>query len=146
MEPPQALIERMRNAGSHAERPQGIGEQFSSQRQMAFESLRKQLQLSDEEWAVVKPRLQAVYDLVRPVPSFGRESPNPAGPVEQKSRELRELLANKDAKAEEIKAKLTAFRSAKEQERQDLVKARQSLRQLMTIRQEALLVLNGLLD
>jgi Spy/CpxP family protein refolding chaperone len=69
-----------------------------------------------------------------------------AGPVEQRTRELREVLADKEAKPEEIKAKLTAFRAAKEQARQELVKARQDLRQLMTLRQEAVLVVNGLLD
>lgn len=77
---------------------------------------------------------------------FGRAEARTLNPVEEKSRDLRELLANKEAKAEEIKARLTALRGAKEQERQDLVKARQSLRQLMTLRQEAVLVLNGLLD
>jgi hypothetical protein len=56
------------------------------------------------------------------------------------------LPADEGAKPEEIKAKLTALRAAKEQARQDLVKARQDLRQLMTLRQEAVLVLNGLLD
>jgi hypothetical protein len=146
MEPPQALIERMRNAGGHAGPPQGISEQFARQRQMAFENLRNQLQISDQEWPVVKPRLQVVYDLVRPVPSFGRQSAQPATPVEQRSGELREVLGNKDAEAEEIKARLTALRAAKEQARQELVKARDSLRQIMTLRQEALLVLNGLLD
>jgi outer membrane protein TolC len=48
--------------------------------------------------------------------------------------------------AEQIKAKLAALRAAKQKAAQDLATARQSLRQLMTLRQEALLVLNGLLD
>ena len=42
--------------------------------------------------------------------------------------------------------KLAALRAARQKAAQDLVTARQSLRQLMTLRQEALLVLNGLLD
>lgn len=146
MEPPKALMELMQNAGSDAGRPQAISEHFAWQRQMAFENLRNQLQISDQEWPVVKPRLQAVYDLVRPVPSFGPGNAQPRTPVEEKSRELREVLGNKDAKGEEIKARLTALRAAKEQSRQELVKTRQELRQIMTLRQEAVLVLNGLLD
>jgi len=45
-----------------------------------------------------------------------------------------------------INVKLTALRAAKEKARQELAAAQQSLRQLMTIRQEAVLVLNSLLD
>jgi hypothetical protein len=41
---------------------------------------------------------------------------------------------------------VTAFRAAKEKANQQLAGARQSLRQLMSLRQEAVLVLNGLLD
>lgn len=142
MEPPEALIERMRNGGG----PQGMAEQFARQRQMSFENLRDQLQISDQEWPVVKPRLQTVYDLVRPLPSFGPRNAQPATPAEQRSRELRELLRDEAAETEEIKAKLTALRVAEEQVRQELVKAQANLRQIMTLRQEAVLVLNGLLD
>ncbi len=67
-------------------------------------------------------------------------------PGRAQGRELREVLGDKDAKADEIKAKLTALRAAKEQSRQELVKARENLRQIMTLRQEAVLVLNGLLE
>jgi len=47
---------------------------------------------------------------------------------------------------DQIKTKATALRVAKERTAQELGKARQNLRQVMTLRQEALLVLNGLLD
>jgi hypothetical protein len=146
MEPPQALIDRMRNAGSAAGGPGAMSEHFAQQRQMAFDNLKNQLQVSDEEWSVIKPRLQVVYDLVRPVPSFGPESVQPASPVDQKKRELREILSNKDAAADQVKAKLTALRAAQLAAVQELTKARQNLRQIMTLRQEATLVLNGLLD
>jgi len=66
--------------------------------------------------------------------------------VEQRSRELREVLHDDKAAVGQIKAKLTALRAAKERTAQELAKARQALRHLMTVRQEALLVLNGLLD
>jgi hypothetical protein len=42
--------------------------------------------------------------------------------------------------------KLAALRAAKQKAAQDLATARQNLRQLMTLRQEAQLVLNALLD
>jgi hypothetical protein len=147
MEQSRIFSERMRNAGSMEERAKIMEERAAADRRRAVDDLKDQLGVSDEEWSVVKPRVEAVYHLVHPQrQGLGRPEARALSPVEQKSRELRELLANKDAKAEEIKAKLTAFRSAKEQERQELVKARQSLRQLLTLRQEAVLVLNGLLD
>jgi len=46
----------------------------------------------------------------------------------------------------EIKAKPGALRAAKEKARRALASARQNLRQVMIVRQEAVLVLNGLLE
>jgi predicted negative regulator of RcsB-dependent stress response len=66
--------------------------------------------------------------------------------VEQRSSELRELLRKEGSEADQIKAKLTALRAAKGKEAQELATAKQSLRQLMSLRQEAELVLSGLLD
>jgi hypothetical protein len=66
--------------------------------------------------------------------------------LERRSRELRELLRDDTAGADQIKVRLTAFRAAKEKANQQLAGARQTLRQLMTLRQEAVLVLNGPLD
>jgi hypothetical protein len=76
---------------------------------------------------------------------MGKNEP-PKTELEQRSRELRELLRDDAAGADQIKAKLTAFRAAKEKTARELAGARQSLRQLMSLRQEAVLVLNGLLD
>jgi len=142
----KAFIEQMQNAGNGAGRPQAISEQFALQRQMAFENLRSQLRVSEQEWPVVKPRLQAVYDLVRPTfQMLGRNEP-PKTELEQRSRDLRELLQADKAETDQIKAKLTAYRAAKEKANQQLAAARQSLRQIMNLRQEAVLVVNGLLD
>ncbi|OHB64352.1 MAG: hypothetical protein A2Y77_00110 [Planctomycetes bacterium RBG_13_62_9] len=66
--------------------------------------------------------------------------------MEQRSEELRELLRDEKAPAEQIKAELTALRAAKEEANRELITARQNLRQVMTVRQEAQLVLHGLLD
>jgi hypothetical protein len=55
-------------------------------------------------------------------------------------------VQDQKAPGDQIKARLTALRAAKERAVQQLINARQGLRQLLTLRQEALLVLNGLLD
>jgi chromosome segregation ATPase len=146
MEQSNAFSERLRNADSMEERQQIMNEQMAWQRQRAFEDLKEQLGISDKEWPVIKPRLQAVYNLVHPVSQMMGKNEAPKTELEQRSRDLRELLRDEGAAADQIKANLTAFRAAREQAAQELSKARQSLRQLMSLRQEAVLVLNGLLD
>jgi chromosome segregation ATPase len=146
MEKADAFSERMRNATSAEERRQIMHEQMVWQRQQAIESLKGELRVSDGEWPVVKRRLQVVYDLVRPLrPMMGRDE-QPKGELEQRTRELRELLREDTPATDQIKAKLAALRAAKERANQELAQARQSLRQIMNLRQEAVLVLNGLLD
>jgi hypothetical protein len=66
--------------------------------------------------------------------------------VDTAAEALQTTLSNTEATPEDIKAKLTAFRSAKEKAKQELAKAQQDLRQVLTLRQEAQLVLMGMLD
>ncbi len=146
MDQSRAFFERLRNAGSPEERTKIMEERSAWERSRAIADFQGQLGVSDPEWAVIRPRLEAVYDLVHPAQQFGRGDARPMAPVEQKKSELRQLLANQDALPEQIKGALTALRTAKEKARQDLAKARQDLRQLMTVRQEAVLVLGDLLD
>jgi len=115
-------------------------ERALSEHQKAIADLKEQLRVSDKEWAVVKPRIEKVYDLVHPAPQMGVENNQKRSEVEPRSRELRGLLREEGAAAEQIKARLTALRAAKEKVTQELAAARQNLRQ------EAVLVLNGLLD
>jgi len=139
--------ERMRNASSEEERAKIMEERGAWERTRAIEDIRGQLEVADQEWSVLKPRVEAVYKLVHPQPQFGGPgNMGPMSPVDRSKGELRQMLANKDAPADQIKAKLTALRVAQEHSRQELTKARQNLRQLLTLRQEAALVLNGLLD
>lgn len=142
----RALFERMRNAGSPEEQAKIMAERRAQDRARTVEGYKGQLGVSDTEWTIIKPRVEAVYDLVHPVVQFGRGEARPTTPVDQARSELRRLLADKDATADQIKAGLTALRGANEKVRQDLAKARQDLRQLMTVRQEAVLVIGGLLD
>lgn len=146
MEQSRAFGERMQNASGPEEMRKIMEEQANQHRTRAVEDLKGQLGVSDQEWAVVRPRVEAVYDLVHPRYQSVRGPGLPSSPVDQRIRALREVLADKEAASEKIKVALTALRAAKEQTRQELVKARQDLRQIMTLRQEAVLVLNGLLD
>ncbi|HSW01016.1 MAG TPA: hypothetical protein VLI39_12635 [Sedimentisphaerales bacterium] len=139
--------ERMRDAGSDEERTRIMEERNAWERARAIEDIRGQLEVAEAEWSVLKSRVEAVYKLVHPQPQFGGAgNMGPMSPVDRSRNELRQMLASKDASADQIKAKLTALRVVQEQSRQELTKARQNLRQLLTLRQEAALVLNGLLD
>ena len=147
MEQSRVYFERMRDAGSDEERTRIMEERAAWERTRAIEDIRGQLEVAEAEWSVLKPRVEAVYRLVHPQPQFGGPgNMGPMSPVDRSKNELRQILANKDASADQIKAKLTALRVAQEHSRQELTKARQNLRQLLTLRQEAALVLNGLLD
>jgi chromosome segregation ATPase len=141
----EALFERMRNAKGD-ERIKIMAEDRAQRQRQAIDDLKGQLGISDTDWAAVKPRIEAAYNLVHPPQMFGPNTGQPNTEVQQRSDQLRELLRDEKAAAEQIKSKLAAYRSAKEKVGRDLVTARQNLRQVMTLRQEALLVLNGLLD
>ena len=147
MEKTREFSERMRNAGSQEERVRIMAERDAWERTRAVDDLKKQLEVSDTEWAVIRPRVEAVYNLSHPQPQFGGPgNMRPMSPVDRSRNELRGVLSDKNASAEQIKGKLTALRAAQVNANQELAKARQNLRQILTLRQEATLVLNGLLD
>jgi hypothetical protein len=67
-------------------------------------------------------------------------------PVRDALTALNTTLQNKDASADEIKEKLTALRDARAKAKDDLTKAQQDLQSVLTQRQEAVLVTQGMLD
>jgi len=146
MEQFKAFSERMRDA-SPEERMKTMEERRVQEQRRAIEDFKDRLCVSDKEWAVVKPRIEKVYNLMHPLPQMRTANERPKSEVEQRSSELRELLRKKEGTAvDQIKARLTALRAAKQKTVQELVTAKQDLRQLMTLRQEAELVLRGVLD
>ena len=67
-------------------------------------------------------------------------------PVAQAVRDLQETLANKDATNDQVKSKLTALREAKTKAQQELKAAQDELKELVAARQEATLVVMGVLE
>jgi peptidoglycan hydrolase CwlO-like protein len=146
------------------------GQRFNREemQRMMAERLKETLEVSDEEWTVFEPRITKVLTLSQQSGGFGGMGMMMRGrrggfgqgapggdaqaqqqeltPVEKSTQELQTLLDNKDAKPEEIKAKLTTYRDAREKARQELVKAQKELREIVSVRQEAQLVLMGLLN
>ena len=126
--------------------------------------MKEQLGTTDEEWKVLAPKIEKVQAAQRNSRGGGGfggfggrggggggnrdrggDSEN-ASPVSKASRELRTALENKDTPAEEITKKLTALREAREKGRAELAAAQKELKEVLTARQEAVLVTFGMLE
>lgn len=149
---------------------------FAQMRQRFLDRMKEMLGATDDEWKTLQPKIEKVQQLQRESsgmrgmfmmfgpgpggpppggpggpggpppggPGFGGDQP--PSPVMQKMQDLRTTLDNKDAKPEEIKAKLQALRDARAQAKADLTKAQDDLRDLLTTRQESVLVMMGILE
>ena len=140
-------------------------------RQQAAQRMKQDLGASDEEWQVIQPRLDKVSTLSRDLRAggtmFGRDGRSGRGPggdrgpgdnrppggsdrpqsdVQQKQAELQKVVQNKDATADQINAALAAYRQARAKAKADLEKAQKELQEVLTVRQEALLVSRGTLE
>ena len=98
-----------------------------------IDDLKEQLGVNDEEWSVLKPALEKL-------------TTRPEQPATDPVDDLRKVLENKEATAEEIKAKVTAVRDQHTKRDADRKAAREAVRELVTPRQEAILITQGLLD
>jgi hypothetical protein len=154
----------------------GGGRRFdpSQFRQQMMDRIKQEMGATDDEFAALQPKIEKVMQLNRDANGGGMggmmgrrnrggnngggasgatASPNTQDPnapqpsaVQQAQRDLRTTLDNKDAKPEDIKAKLDALRDAKSKAKDDLTAAQKDLQSLLTQRQEAVLVMMGLLN
>ena len=133
-------------------------------RQRMEERLKEELGASDDEWKALQPKIEKVMELERDANGgrrgmFGRgrrggpggdqatPTPTPpSSPVQEKAQALQKVLDNKDAKPEEVKSALQAYRAARADAKQQLAKAQDDLRGLLTARQESVLVMFGMLE
>jgi len=133
-------------------------------RKMMMERFKEALAASDEDWKVLGPRIEKVQGLSsqlrggrtmfamfarrgpRRETTEGTEATREQTEVEKALSGLVTVLENEEAEAKEIKEKLTALREAREKVKEELAKAQAELREIVTVRQEAQLVLMGLLD
>ncbi len=134
-------------------------------RQRIMERYREQLGVKDDaEWKVLETRIAAVMEARREVGVGGRGFGGPPrgrggdrgdrggddrrrfGGEPSPEVEALEKAIEADASAEEIKSKLAAYRQAREAKEAKLEKARQELRQVLSVKQEANAVLMGLLE
>lgn len=126
-------------------------------RERRLNQIKEQLGSTDDEWKVLQPKIEKVMEAQMAGfggGGFGRRGGGGGGggdnapqtPIAKASADLRQTLENKDAPADEIKTKLAALREARAKVRADLEAARKDLKEVLTQRQEAVLVTNGMLE
>jgi hypothetical protein len=133
-------------------------------RQRMMDRYKEMLGVTDEEWKALLPKLEKVMTAQRESRSagmgfFGPGGRGPGGErgpggdsnvnqsaLAKATSDLRTTMEDKSASAEDIGKKLTALRQAKEKARADLAAAQKDLKELLTQKQEAALVLAGMLE
>ena len=81
-----------------------------------------------------------------PKPIGGPPNKAPGNESHAEAQALHKTLQSADATTDDIQAKLTALRAARQRKDEEIKQACEELRQLLTIRQEATLVMMGILD
>jgi len=133
-----------------AQPPRPRGEPGQGRERM-LNNIKEQSGATDEQWKTLAPKVEKVMALQRELRgSMGGRGGDAATPPESKlaqaQRDLRAALENKETPAAEITQKLTAYREAREKAREELKVLQKDLKDGTTPRQEAVFVLNGLLD
>jgi len=140
---------------------------------MISDGLKQQLEISDDEWTVIGPKVMNIlsFSMQTRVGGsmrmfMGRSGrPGGQGGADTQDRrrnrmpgmfgesaaddgmpELQKLLEDKNADPKMIKQQVTKVRKAKEKSQRELASAKKELRELLTVRQEAILISMGLLD
>lgn len=119
-----------------------------------MERVKASLEVSEEEWEVLRPKIDKVrsfrMNAQRTGMGRGRRNGSPETvditPMQKASRELNEALSNKESSPKDIAAKLAALREARKKNEGELGEARKQLKELLTQKQEAHLVLMGILE
>ena len=127
-------------------------------REQQMTRMKESMGATDDEWKVLQPKIEKVMTAQRAMFAgrFGggrggrggdaAADNTPQTPIAKASSELRATVQNKDASADEIKAKLAAYREARDKARAELQAAQKELKEVLTQRQEAVLVNSNMLD
>jgi hypothetical protein len=136
-------------------------------RERAMTQLKERLGATDDEWKVLSPKVEKVMTAQRESRGGfgfggfggggggrgqggggggGGGDQQPTTALGKASLDLRTTLENKDAPPETISKKLAALREAREKARKDVADAQKELKEVLTQRQEAVLVVNGMLE
>jgi hypothetical protein len=128
---------------------------FAQIRQQFAERIKEMLGTPDDEWKVLQPMIEKVQQLQReafprgmgPGGALGGPDANqPQSAAQVAAGALRTLTDNDKAVPADIKTALDAVRKFRAKAKADLSAAQEELRAVLTSRQEATLVLLGMLE
>ena len=136
------------------------GGNFQDFMQRMNDRLKTSLKVTDEEWTVLKPLVEKVQTAQREAGAgrgFGGRGGGPGGgadpnapadtrPGAAESAALRTAVESDSTSADDLKAKLAAVRAVRKKGAADLAVAREELKKVVTVRQEAVLVSMGILE
>jgi hypothetical protein len=123
-----------------------------------MDNIKEQLNPTDDEWQVLQPKIDKVMTAQREARSgqglFRRPGGGGGGggggtddsAVAKATQDLRDTLDNKDSTPDTITQKLKALRDARTQAQTNLQSAQKDLKDVLTQRQEASLVMMGILE
>jgi hypothetical protein len=159
-----------RGGGPNAGGPGGPGGPGAFRQQMA-DRIKTALGATDDEWKVLQPKVEKIttlnMDLRRgamqgmggrggrnrgqggadQAQTTGTADQQPQPTALQKAQTaLQTVLDNKDSKPADIKTALSSYRDARAKVRADLEKAQKDLRDALTARQEAQMVMMNILE
>jgi hypothetical protein len=139
-------------------------------RQRMMDRIKEQLAPTDDEWKVLQPKIEAAQKQSmearmsgfggggrrggtgggggnNPAPAATADAPaQPQSDVQVKTAALRTLMENKEADPKAIAEKVKELREAKEKSKVELKKTQDELREIVTPRQEAQLILLQILE
>jgi hypothetical protein len=127
---------------------------------MMSDRLKQSLEISDEDWKAIEPLVSEVQKQQMAGRTGrggmfggrgGRGGANGGAAPDANAEvtpatELQKVLDNKNATPEEIKAKVDAYRAKQKASKEALAKAQEALRAVLSARQEAVMILMGMLD
>lgn len=145
-----------------------FAERFEEMRKQQAQRMREDLELSEDEFSAIQPMIENVQQLSLEFLAVGRGGPGGPGgfggrggfnpgdlgvqmtpqgrALSDAATALRETLDSDGTSSDEIKSKLAAVRQARVAMQDTLRQAREELRGFVTPKQEATLVLQGVLD
>jgi len=125
-------------------------------RERFMNNIKEQLKATDDEWKVLQPKIEKVMTAQRDArggfggfgrrPGGGGGDNQPTTEVGKASADLRAALENGDTPADTLAKKLATLREAREKARAEVQAAQKELKEVLTQRQEAVLVTNGMLE
>lgn len=140
----ERMRERFQNGNQGG--PQGQqadrGDRGNRGRRGGMANLQELLGASDEEWAILEPMIEKVQTAQRSLQTRGRFG----GESFPEAAALREVLDEEDASSDEVAAALKAYREARTKKEGELKEAQTELVSVVTITQEAHLVMANILQ